>query len=642
MKLAALIFGDDDRQPKTAAGKSPEPGQIVRSIDGSVYRVASKIAGPDGVVVKLANLQGKPVQTPNNFRPVGLAVARFASWLRYHLAYQKDFDLYVNAYIEQYNKQHKDNPLPYPIGQDGKPFRWANFFQKKIAPKLYVRGHGGVEDQQEVKDDIIHEMLFNTLGERHVLDQFAAKAKKLGVNRQNAATKLTDFLISTFMYRIDEMQNKLNARSPEEEISMWQPGSDDDWSGQDQGDKNILEQEQYGVGESEFQSAEARKDIARFRESFRKWLAHSVGPKASENFILMFDIFWRLLQGEERDEVKRNELQDEWIEKTGLSFGSFKDYFTRLPEMMENFITSHGNELGEKSVFVDLMNTIRTERSERERKERRQKQKARPAMVSSLHIAEGIEEDIAEAQAVAVPPMKLADGIGGDLAQAISNSENPDVVDPDIKQPTESVPEAAKVATSKIAQQLLRGEQLDPQQKTQVLNAFPYRWTWENPHRARIYKCDQCDVANDPFVGSSAGGHHHPVIPVQHDDEWVKEHAFWFTNAGKLFPNRGAVPASYAPEPEPEGLFASVAHRFAMDKSRKQADFACCGGIGEHDANCSVKGTDSVSKESGISDRYMTPNQMVQEFTRPNRKEEEEKKEHVPGPTRNEARSCQR
>ena len=101
MKYAALIFGDDERQPKTAAGKSPEPGQIVRTIDGSVYRVASKIAGPDGVVVKLANLQGSPVQTPPNFRPVGLAVARFASWLRYHLAYNKDFDIYVNAYIEQ-------------------------------------------------------------------------------------------------------------------------------------------------------------------------------------------------------------------------------------------------------------------------------------------------------------------------------------------------------------------------------------------------------------------------------------------------------------------------------------------------------------------------------------------------------------
>src|SRR5271155_3179706 len=114
MKLAALIFGDDERhQPKKAADKSsPEPGKIVRSIDGSAYRVASKMATPARVVVKLANLQGSAVQTPPNFRPIGAAVARFASWLKHHLAYNKDFDLYINSYIQRYNQQHQDNPLP--------------------------------------------------------------------------------------------------------------------------------------------------------------------------------------------------------------------------------------------------------------------------------------------------------------------------------------------------------------------------------------------------------------------------------------------------------------------------------------------------------------------------------------------------
>src|SRR5271157_2522280 len=221
MKYAALLFGDDERPlPKKAAEKSsPEPGQVVRSIDGSVYRVASKIAGPDGVVVKLANLQGKLLQTPPKFHPVGVAVAHFASWLRYHLAHNKDFDLYINSYIERYNQHHKKEPLPYPVGYDGKAFRWADWFQKVVSPKLFVGGHGDVQDQQEIKDELIHEMLFTTLGHRNVLDQFVAKAKKLGVNRQNAGKKLTDFLISTFMYRIDEMQNKLREQMPEEEVS---------------------------------------------------------------------------------------------------------------------------------------------------------------------------------------------------------------------------------------------------------------------------------------------------------------------------------------------------------------------------------------------------------------------------------------
>src|SRR5271168_1138157 len=181
MKYAALIFGDDERhQPKRAADKSfPEPGQIVRSIDGSAYRVASKIAGPDGVVVKLANLQGSAVQTPQNFRPIGPTVARFASWLNYHLAYNKDFDLYINSYIERYNQQHKKDPLPYPIGHDGKAFRWANWFQSVVSPKIFIPGRGTEDDKQAVKDELIHEMLFTVLGKRNILDQFVTKAKSL-------------------------------------------------------------------------------------------------------------------------------------------------------------------------------------------------------------------------------------------------------------------------------------------------------------------------------------------------------------------------------------------------------------------------------------------------------------------------------
>src|SRR5271170_7346824 len=431
MKYAALIFGDDDRhQPKKAAEKSsPEPGQIVRTVDGSAYRVASKIAGPDGIVVKLANLQGKSVQTPQNFRPIGIATAHFASWLKYHLAYNKDFDLYINSYIERYNQQHKKSPLPYPIGQDGRAFRWADWFQKILSPKLYVPGVTNNEDKQFIKDELIHEMLFTTLGTRHILDQFVAKADTFagGVNKENAASKLTIFLTRNFSFRVDEMQNKLRELKPENEVSMWQPGASHGGEVTDFGDVNILEQEEYGAYDQEFQSAEARHDVAKFREMFRKWLDKAAGSQA-ENFILMFDIFWRRLQRvNDPEDFKRSELQKEWMEKTGLSFGSFKDYFTRLPDMIEDFITSHGSELGNNNIFTELMNVIRQQRDKREAEERRQQKKqkehARPAMMSSLRTA----------------------GVEGDFAEAIRNSENPDVADPDIQQPTESAEQAAKV-----------------------------------------------------------------------------------------------------------------------------------------------------------------------------------------------------
>ena len=120
------------------------------------------------------------------------------------------------------------------------------------------------------------------------------------------------------------------------------------------------------------------------------------------------------------------------MEKTGLSFGSFKDYFSRLPDMIEQYITTKGGDLGEKSVFVDLMNIIRGERTKRLRKERQEeerkkrKEKARPAMVSSLNTA----------------------GIEGDIAEAIGQTVNPDTVDADIKQPTVSVNEAGKQSSA--------------------------------------------------------------------------------------------------------------------------------------------------------------------------------------------------
>jgi hypothetical protein len=577
MKYAALIFGDDDRQPKAASAKlpSPEPGQIVRGIDGSVYRVASKIAGPDGYAVKLANLQGQPVQTPHNFRPVAAATARFAAWLKYHLAYNRDFDLYINSYIERYNEQHKDSPLPFPVGRDGQAFRWANFLQKSISSKLYVHGRGDAEDQQIIKDELIGEMLFNVLGERDTLSQFVAKSKSLGVNRQNAASKLTEWLTRAFFLRVEEMQNKINARNPEEEVSMWQPGMTDE----SEGEVNILDTEEYGVGETEFQSVEAKRDITKFRQGFAKWLGETQGQKAADSFILMFDIFWRILQTDEDADVKRSDLEQEWIKTTGLSFGSFKDYFGRLPDMIEQFITSHSDELGDKNIFVDLMNVIRNERTQRERKDRRHKERARPAMVSSLNTA----------------------GVEGDFTEAISNTENPDVVDPDIHQPTESVSEAAKVgakdekftcmkchrtsngsdsnnlqcphcggnmkeAASKTAR-LIRGDQLTPDMIRQVQDAFIYRWTSDNKRRGEVYHCDKCDVRNEPYVNTnSAEGHQHPTIPLQTDEQWLKEHAFSFTNAGRLQPRRHAQPAYLVPE-EKDPILASVAHKFAMEKA---------------------------------------------------------------------------
>ena len=106
-------------------------------------------------------------------------------------------------------------------------------------------------------------MLFTVLGHRHILDQFVAKNKGKKLNTPDGAVKLTDFLISTFMYRIDEMRNKFKEHNPEEEVSMYQPSTSEEG-----GDEmNLLEQEGIGVGENRVSE---RRSQARHREVPRR------------------------------------------------------------------------------------------------------------------------------------------------------------------------------------------------------------------------------------------------------------------------------------------------------------------------------------------------------------------------------------
>jgi hypothetical protein len=771
MKLAKVI-GDAQAAPTKADFRqlsSLEPGQIVRSLDGSAYRVKSKIAGPDGFVFKLANLQGKPVPTPADFRPVSLAMARFASWLKYHLAYRQDFDLYIKSYIEQYNSTHPDSQLPLEaIGPDGKPFRWARWFQSEIAPKLHVKQKGEAGD--ELKDEAIHEMLFTVMGQRHALDQFGTKIKNFGdVQKLEVARQLTVYLTSAFKFRVSEMQKKINKQAPtlgfelEEhledlmselsaaktkkqresvqqridqtkaqletlgeykdsprEMSMYQPSQDEG----DEGEFNVIEQEQYGVGEDDFTSAEAKRDIARFRTGFARWLEHTQGKKAS-GLVLLFDLYWVLVSNagkdkpredaertkkeQKRDEsagymISRGDLEKAWMGKTGLSFGAFKEYLGLLPGLIDQYINSHREAIGEENAIVGLMDKINQERG-----------KSRPAHVSALNIA-GVEGDIDEARAAVVSPMTVASEVQPDIAEAAAGSDSPGSVDQDIKHPVKSVPEAAKVAdevdhydfpknwkedemkedpdadiaqesqaihgkkvemirsirpgdrvtilvpagrgrngvewkestgravmpsshggwvlnmggahgtpgvcdennivrvqkrkssAEKIAQRLIPGNELTPDMRKQVLNAFIYRWTKDNPARVKTYlhymggECPKCDIRN-PFVNAqSAEGHPHPTIPMIDDNQWIAEHAFSFTNDGRLVTRgegRHAQPVYLAQHSEDR--VASVQQKFAVLRAATADEqFSCCDGFESHKDNCSVKDTDSTSKHTAM------------------------------------------
>jgi hypothetical protein len=392
-EILGAVVGQQPRKADLSKLSHLEPGRLVRGLDGSVFRVASKVRTPDGTVLKLANLQGKPAQTPADFRPVTLSMARLASWMRYHLAYNRDFDLYINSYIEQWNNAHPDEkPIPYPIGRDGKPMQWAKWFQAAIAPKLHTPVKG--PDADALRDEAIHEMLFTVLGKRNILDQFRKKIKSFRDETKNAdeARQITDWLVSSFMYRIGDMQEKINEGTHAEEVSMWQPGTEEG----DEGEINILDTEEHGV-EPDALAAEEEREIARFRDGFEKWLKTRLKPDVAENFLALFDLNWEVVKDtaepsieEERRtkkekeqrsrwEVKREELEKGWAERTGMSFGALKEYKGRLPGLMRDYITENAAALGESSVFPSLIKQIEKEAP---------KSKGKPAKASSLHLAD--------------------------------------------------------------------------------------------------------------------------------------------------------------------------------------------------------------------------------------------------------------
>jgi hypothetical protein len=83
---------------------------------------------------------------------------------------------------------------------------------------------------------------------------------------------------------------------------------------------------------------------------------------------------------------------------------------------------------------------------------------------------------------------------------------------------------------------LIKGQDLNYRQRQEVLSAFLYRWTTGNKNREALY----ADL-----------GHRPPTIPLQTDDEWLKEHAFHFVKDGsRLMFNRHHAEPVYMADPD--------------------------------------------------------------------------------------------
>lgn len=93
---------------------------------------------------------------------------------------------------------------------------------------------------------------------------------------------------------------------------------------------------------------------------------------------------------------------------------------------------------------------------------------------------------------------------------------------------------------------LIKGSKLSDQQRRQVLSAFVYRWTADNPMRERAW-----------------AHHERPRIPLISDDEWLKRYQFYFTSTDRL-----SVKKRYAepilPPPPPPILGSTMAGAYTM------------------------------------------------------------------------------
>jgi hypothetical protein len=78
---------------------------------------------------------------------------------------------------------------------------------------------------------------------------------------------------------------------------------------------------------------------------------------------------------------------------------------------------------------------------------------------------------------------------------------------------------------------LVKGSELTPDQRSQVLNAFVYRHTIQHPSPQSYAK------------GRAP-------TPTQTDDDWLREHAFHFTKNGRLAMNRHYAEPAFMVDPD--------------------------------------------------------------------------------------------
>ena len=470
MKLTASLLGTVKTEPqKHTADLSRvahllETGSIVTNVDGTQFRVRAKVVDPDGYVFKLADLQGKPVQTPANFYPVNRYAAKIAAWLRNVLAYNEDWDEYVKSYIRA---------AGLPVDES---WNWAKWFQKKFYPSL--------KGDDEIKDEAIHQIIITNLGDRRVLDPnkgkggFAEAIKRFppAVQQLPLEKQVTQFLLSTFLGRKQEANQFIDKMQDPLTDPMYQPAE----GGPNVGDKeheeyNVLDTEEHAVAPTGQELAEFKADMEAFRRGFAEWLDKSQRSETAQNFLKIWDIIVDWIVND-HSIPKISDIYPDWAKQTkddkhpkGLGFDSMKSYYQKFAPLVKQYVEENADKL-EGSPLAAVVDNLPDAATPA---------KAAPAKASSLKVAKTDEgknlaiskianEDIQrqldswkkERDTAKRPSQrekaerkikelekqlsKTADDISEDISQAKAEVVSPDTVDKNIQQPTEPIEKQAK------------------------------------------------------------------------------------------------------------------------------------------------------------------------------------------------------
>ena len=391
---------------RTAESRLLQPGHIIGSSDGSAYIITSSIMTGEGFHYRLADLRGRPVYTPAQFDPVPFNHARIGAWLRL-LAYNKEFDTYIKAYLQQ---------AGLPIDPS---MNWAKYLQTTIGPQL------GTFDA-EIQDEAIHYIIIKVLspstplasgevfgrdflnpsnphGLQNAIESFKAKARanpekyKNNINDMPLEKQVTEVLKKHFAWRADEARRYVKEVLQGQDVSEGVEGESFVDINPQEGEEGggILDMPDQATGTQDFEEAMTDVDMGdftgrgknwakgRFSYGFYQWLLKKFPtPPTARQYMRLLSLLyeetksygkmpklddiekrWRFVQN--KHETSRNRLDHE----------GFTDLFKSLPEKIEVYVRTHFH--GQESTLPTIVRVLNKFGQEKRRKQLEESDKDR-------------------------------------------------------------------------------------------------------------------------------------------------------------------------------------------------------------------------------------------------------------------------